>query len=294
MIRKILTALAGLFLLPACASATDATPAPKPGLWKVADKDTTIYLFGTVHMLPADYAWRTRAFDGALAKADTLMLEIVAEDDPQTYAKLLQRIGFAPGQPPLLDRVPADKRATLKAMIDKAQLPMATLDKMETWAASLTLAATALQDMDIRAAHGVEKQLSTNFAGKGKTIGGLETTEQQLGFFDALPEAAQRQFLESVVDSDKDAKEQFAAMIAAWSSGDTDKIAMTFDDELRMSPELSEAILKRRNANWAEWLKKRLDTPGTVMVAVGAGHLAGDDSVQAMLARDGLQVTRVQ
>ena len=33
--------------------------------------------------------------------------------------------------------------------------------------------------------------------------------------------------------------------------------------------------------------------PGTVFIAVGAGHLAGPDSVQAALAAHGLRATRV-
>jgi uncharacterized protein len=52
--------------------------------------------------------------------------------------------------------------------------------------------------------------------------------------------------------------------------------------------------MKRRNAAWAEWVDRRMDQPGTVLVAVGAGHLAGEDSVQRMLADRGLQATRVQ
>jgi len=142
--------------------------------------------------------------------------------------------------------------------------------------------------------NGVERQLTSSFRGAGKPIAGLETTAQQLGFFDTLPEKVQREFLKSVIESGKDADAEFAKMIKAWSSGDTKGIAATFDDEMKDSPELNEILLKRRNANWAAWLKTRLETPGTIMVAVGAGHLVGDSSVQALLARDGLKVTRVQ
>ena len=52
--------------------------------------------------------------------------------------------------------------------------------------------------------------------------------------------------------------------------------------------------MRRRNERWAEWVARRLETPGTVFVAVGAGHLAGEVSVQAMLAERGLATERVQ
>jgi uncharacterized protein YbaP (TraB family) len=71
-------------------------------------------------------------------------------------------------------------------------------------------------------------------------------------------------------------------------------MARTFDTELKKMPELRDALLVSRNVRWAQWLDDRLDRPGTILVAVGAGHLAGDESVQAMLRKRGLKVRRVQ
>ncbi len=51
--------------------------AASPAMWKVADKDTTIYLFGTIHLLPKDTKWRSPAFDKAAASADTLVVETI-------------------------------------------------------------------------------------------------------------------------------------------------------------------------------------------------------------------------
>ena len=42
------------------------------------------------------------------------------------------------------------------------------------------------------------------------------------------------------------------------------------------------------------WLTKRLERPGQAFVAVGAGHLAGNDSVIDLLEQQGLTVVRVQ
>jgi uncharacterized protein YbaP (TraB family) len=59
-------------------------------------------------------------------------------------------------------------------------------------------------------------------------------------------------------------------------------------------PAVAEALLYNRNANWAEWIDTRMDTPGTVFIAVGAGHLAGARSVQDYLGAKGITVTRVK
>ena len=87
---------------------------------------------------------------------------------------------------------------------------------------------------------------------------------------------------------------EFDQMLKAWAAGDVAEIARSFSAEFHDSPELQAALLARRNANWAGWVERRMTQPGSVMVAVGAGHLAGDGSVQEMLKRRGYRVTRVQ
>ena len=83
-------------------------------------------------------------------------------------------------------------------------------------------------------------------------------------------------------------------MLKAWAKGDVEQISRTFDQELTGSPELKDALIKRRNASWSKWIEQRMTQPGAVMIAVGAGHLAGPDSVISLLKRDGYRVTRLQ
>jgi len=280
-------------LLAALALAGCAAPAPagaRPAMWRLADSDTTIYLFGTFHLLPPGHDWRTPAIETALAASDELVLEVAEVDDPAAAAGAMMRLGLSPGLPPLAERVPEEKRGALGAMIAESGVPPAALDRMETWAAALTLAAVAFRRLGVSGEAGVERSL----AAVDKPVRGLETVEEQFGFFDALAEDAQRAFLVAMLDDMTDLKREFAEMLAAWTEGDVDAIAATFNDEMNLSPALREALLKRRNARWAEWLAKRLDRPGTLFVAVGAGHLAGPDSVQRMLRAKGLKTKRVQ
>jgi uncharacterized protein len=209
-------------------------------------------------------------------------------------AGAMMRLGVSPGLPPLAERVPGDKKAALAAMIAESGAPAAALDRMETWAAALMLAGAAFRRLGVSGEAGVEQGLSGAYKGARKPVRGLETLDEQFGFFDALPEEAQRAFLVTMLDDMTDLKREFAEMLAAWTAGDVEAIAATFNDEMNLSPALREALLKRRNAKWAAWLAERLDRPGTLFVAVGAGHLAGPDSVQRMLKAKGLKTKRVQ
>lgn len=293
-------ALAGLGLVSASACTTPQPPvaaaagAPRPALWKLADKDTTIYLFGTIHLLPKGLDWRTPALENALAASQELYLETDLGSDVMASAQTMMRLGLSPGLPPIMERVPAEKREALRKMIAATGVPEMTLDRMETWTAALTLLAMSFRQMGLDPEAGVERGLAATYAGAKKPVKGLETVEQQFGYFDRLSEQSQRALLVGMVDDPGRTRAEFQAMLDAWKSGDTDAIARTFDSETALSPELREVLMKRRNAAWAEWVQKRLDQPGTVMVAVGAGHLAGQDSVQQMLATKGVKATRVQ
>lgn len=292
--------LSPLALLPlaACAtaqpSAEAAEPEAKPAMWKLADADTTIYLFGTIHLLPKGLEWRTPAIEKAVAASDALVLETQLGTDLSRTGRKMMEMGMSPGLPPLLERVPEEKRPALQKLIDSAGIPTRSLDRMETWAAAMSLFASSFRGMGFKAEAGVEQGLSADFRAADKPISGLETVEQQFGFFDSLSEESQRTFLIGSIDDPEEARRQLEAMIKAWAAGDTDAIARTFDSETALSPELRQVLMVNRNREWAEWLDKRLDEPGTVMVAVGAGHLAGQDSVQTMLKAKGIEAKRVQ
>lgn len=288
--RRLLISLAAL-ALAACSTA----PAPaSPALWRLSDPDTTIYLFGTVHVLPEKLEWRSPGFDRAFDAADELVLEIADQGDRAAMARTFAQLALSPDLPPVVERVSPEKRAAFAALVERAGLKPAQLDRLETWAAAVTLGASLYASVGLTPDNGVERSLAAGAEASGKPVTGLETTAQQLGYFDALSEAAQRQLLESVIDEAGSVDRQFAEMLAAWSRGDVEAIARTFDDELRLSPDLAEALLDRRNQAWVEWLRQRLDRPGTAFVAVGAGHLAGKGSVIERLEAAGLEVARVQ
>jgi len=289
-------ALAAVGLAAAVISApAAAADAARPALWEVSDPDTTIYLFGTIHLLPEGYSWRTEALDEAVSTSDQLVVEtIIDESNPQEMITALTSLGYSPGQPPLAERIAPEKRASLEAAIAKTGVPRPVFDRMETWVAAFTLLGVQFSDIGVKGQHGVEHNLRADFARSGKPVGQLETNAEQLGFFDSLPEKAQRMLLEGAIDSPEKMGSDFSTMLESWASGDIEAIARTFNDALGASPELQDVLLKRRNANWSRWIEQRLATPGTVLVAVGAGHLAGPDSVQSLLERQGLKVRRVQ
>lgn len=295
VLHRAAAALGLAFLLVTGSAQAKAPRVAHPALWEVSDPDTTVYLFGTIHLLPENYQWRTAKFNQAVEKSQKLVVETIVDDkNPTKLMTAMAAIGFAKGLPPLAERVSPDKRAALAAAIKKSGIPPLVFDQMKTWTAGFTLLSVQFRDMGLKGADGVEAVLRESFATEGKPIGELETNIEQLSFFDTLPEKAQRALLEGALGEQNGMDKEFSGMLAAWSRGDVKGIARTFDRDLAASPELQDALVRRRNANWTKWIGQRMAEPGSVMVAVGAGHLAGKESVIEMLKKQGLKVRQIQ
>ncbi|HZC38468.1 MAG TPA: TraB/GumN family protein [Sphingomicrobium sp.] len=284
-----------LALAAAPAAATTGQTA-RPALWEVSNANTAIYLFGTIHLLPDNYQWRTAKLNQAIEGSQQLVVEtIVDSKNPAKLIGAMASLAFnTPNLPPLADRVPPAKRPALAAAMKKGGYPPHAFDKMETWAAAISLLGNQYRDMGLKGDQGVETVLRNTFTSEGKPIGELESNIEQLGFFDKLPETAQRQLLEGSIEEGKGMSKEFHGMLAAWLRGDVHAIARTFNHDLSASPDLQRALIKQRNANWSKWIEQRMTQPGAILIAVGAGHLAGPDSVIALLQHDGYRVRRVQ
>ena len=270
-----------------------AAPAAKgPALWKVADKDTTIYLFGTVHVLPKETEWYDATIATALEGSDILVTEIPM--DPQSeaaMAQLAQTKGVLPAGTTLRSLLTPEQTATYTAALGKIGIPAEAFDPLKPWLAGLTLSILPLMQQGYDPSSGVEKVLLSKVGDKPK--GALETAEFQLGIFDGMPQDAQITFLIEAAEGTDEVKPMLDRMVAEWVEGDADQLAEVMNEGMD-DPKVADALLYSRNRNWAEWIDTRLDSPGTVFIAVGAGHLAGAKSVQDYLTQKGIKVTRVK
>lgn len=293
-LRRLVSAIGiPLIALGAVPASARAPHSARPALWEVSDPDTTIYLFGTIHLLPDQIQWRTPAFDQAVAGSQELVVETIVDDkNPGKLMSAMASLGFANGLPPLIQRVPPGKRAALQLAMKKSGMPIQALDRMKTWAAAFILLGNKFRALGLSG--GVEGVLRKDFTTRGKPIGELESNVEQLSFFDRLPESAQRSLLEGAIEGDQSMNADFSGMLQAWSRGDVQGIARTFDRDLAASPALQQSLIRQRNANWSKWIEARMAQPGAVLLAVGAGHLAGKDSVLEMLKKDGYKIRRLQ
>lgn len=264
----------------------------RPALWELRDADTTIYLFGSVHMLKPGITWFDREVKAAFDRSDELVMEVL-EPDPSKMAAIVTRLAVNADGPGIISRMtPEEKGRYLKALSDMG-LPAATMDQLDPWMVAITLSVAPLERLGYDQNIGVEKTLEKEARAAGKMLTGLETAEQQLGYFDTLPEKAQLVYLNTTVAELPKVESEFNLLLRNWAEGKPDALAEQMNASLEATPELAKALLFDRNARWADWIVKRLEQPGTVFLAVGAGHLAGKDSVIDMLGQRKLTVKRL-
>ncbi len=267
--------------------------AAEPAMWHVHSATTDITLFGTMHALPPGTGWLSPRIAARADAADTLVLETVLPDDPAGLAPLVTALGFKAGLPPLATRVAPSKKAKLLASVSALGLDARQLDGMKTWLAAIALGDGAIEQLGFHQTDGVEPALTARFRAAHKPVIGLETPESQLRIFDALPETDARALLDATVDDVPTAREDTNALLAYWQAGETEALAADFDKGFKATPTLDRTLLANRNSAWADWIAARLNTPGKVFLAVGAGHLGGPGSVIAKLQAKGLAVERL-
>ncbi|HEX7874137.1 MAG TPA: TraB/GumN family protein [Sphingobium sp.] len=299
ILMRLVTAITSILLLtspgfaPIGARSIRTGVDAKPALWVVKDADTTIYLFGTIHVLRPDVRWFHGPVKTAFDKSGTLVLEVVTSDKA-TVAAATARLAIDPDGPPLTDKLAPAMRAKYLSLLGSSGLSQAQLDPFYPWFAAVTLSLAPLQKLGYSPDSGVEDVLKAAAEKSGKSVVPLETVEGQLGFFAGLPEKTQIAFLGSTIDEAATLGTEITRMVGEWSAGRPEALADDMNDSMKDMPEIAETLLYQRNRNWAEWIGERMKQPGTVFLAVGAGHLAGKGSVQEELKANGFAIKRVE
>ena len=279
------------------ASVLGAPALAQPAMWAVKDADSTIYLFGTVHLLKPETQWKTEKLEAVIKEAEQLWLELPttnAEALAPQMMPLISQFGLAPATP-LSSSLSPDEMKTLDEAAKLAGLTGAQLDIFRPWFAALTISTSAMVRAGYDPASGVDGKIEAAFSARSVKPNGLETPEQQIKVFAGMEREDELAYLRETLEEYQNAATMLDGMVDQWSRGDIAAMEELFVTEMRdASPELYAALLPNRNANWVGQIEEMLKGKGTIFIAVGAGHLIGEDSVQAMLKAKGIESVRVQ
>jgi uncharacterized protein YbaP (TraB family) len=265
---NLLAAAALAAAMPAASPPAPAPPQPEPAMFVVRDFDTTVYLFGTFHALDGDPRWFGQGVRNAFEHSNELVLETLLPEGPDSAQQLREALA----------------RPAIK--------PSAS------FIATTRMAISASRAQGMQVDNGADMILRHVAEAEGKPVEELETLQFQLNMFNHLSAGAavppaNAKAGQPVAAQSADLQETMADMQSAWKRGDQSVFVRMLDQLQAGSPNTYRLMFSDRNARWADWIAARLQTPGTVFVAVGAGHLAGKDSVLVRLAEKGIESQRV-
>lgn len=268
MAAKLLMAIAAAGL--ALAQPSHASPSPAalpdadPALWVVQDADTTVYLFGTFHTLDGRSDWFNDEVHAAFSASDELILETLLPESGQISVRE--------------DAMRRNRAAPTASFVG---------------ATRMAVKAARARGLDVR--KGADMVLRTAAERSGKAVYGLETVEFQLNMLKRMSGAPRSSTPTARTSGNGQLRtaDLMTQMQSSWNSGDQRVFANLLERMRRSTPGDYQMMFPDRNAHWADWVVSRMDRPGTVFVAVGAGHFAGPDSVLAMLSSKGVTATRL-
>lgn len=285
---------AAAWALAACTPASPtAAPSDGPALWRITDADSEIWIFGSVHMLPADVEWRNERLDAAFASADEFITETSTGPEAlQAFQQASTRYGAMPAGERLSDRLDSKDQVRLRRAINANGLDADAVEGTRPWLVALQLSLMEAMREGQNPDNGVENILFAEAARDGKRMSYFETPEQQVRILSDLPPDAEAHFLAVTLrEIEGDSAAAMAAMDHAWATGDTGALDRMLAEQWRdAGPVVHEAMILRRNRAWANEITRRLDGSGTIFIAVGAAHLLGDGSVIDLLRQHVLTV----
>jgi len=301
MRRQIIVMFCGLFLLPLPAAFAEAPPAAvkRGALFKVQDKNNTLYLFGTIHVGAPDFYPLEPTVTRALHEAGALALEIDPAGDPRAAARAVIKYGMdAPG-----GSAPADCRQTLaprvSPLLQKYGIPVEAVAPMKPWMLASVLAIGEFSTLGYRPDLAVDTYLSQQAKQRLIPVVELESMESQLALFASMTPADQCRFLEDSVESieDQEQKEEAREIADAWRTADAAAFerlaAKAASDPSYAAQFMQKVLLDGRNPHLADGIAKLLKQEKTSLAAIGVLHLVGSQSVPDLLRKKGLKVERV-
>ena len=282
-----------LICLVLIAQFTCTTAQADPAIWCVQGKRNTLYLLGTIHLLPSDEQLADN-IQRAYAESEQLLMEMDMDDlDVTTIQTSMMQTGLLPANQNLSSQLDTTTRRNLQSAIKAMGIESERLAHFQPWLAALTLEQLHYASQGFNADSGIESQLTRMAKHDHKPIQGLETVQQQINLFAGMERSAQLDLLRQMLEELNESPDELQSLLQAWRRGDTDQLQTYLQQGFDENPQLLGVLTTRRNNQWLSTLVALLDQESDdYLVAVGALHLLGDQGLVSLLQQAGYSVTR--
>ena len=277
-------------------AALAATPeiASGPAIWRVRSGESTVYLFGSIHILPNGYRWLTPRIVGAMNASDLFVFEVQIDKDARAEERdFLSKNGVLRQRQTIRGVLTPGEFDRYATVMQAAGLSAHDYERYRPWLASLMLGLAYLHPDDLTALKGADDEVMKFAREHDRPSLYLETAQQQLELLTSGSEESQIAELRHLIDTLPGSREIESKLLEAWSSGDIDRLTAVLGGIFNPSPETERFLLSRRNHLWLAVIDPLLQRPGTAMVTVGAAHIAGSNGLIALICGEGYRIEKL-
>lgn len=289
---KSLVTSACLFV-GACTS-TQLFATEASSVWKVSKGGDSIYVGGTIHMLPVSEFPLPSPFTKAYQDSDTVVLEAKLPDPSDTEAQMavLKAMSFESGRT-LKDVVSNETYARLEDYVKGFGVNLQEMAKFKPSFILSMLVAMEAQKANM-AGSGVDAYFAQLAARDNKPAEYLETMEFQLNMLANQGVGEEDRMITTNLDYMPEIKTMLTSIIRAWRAGDNRELeALVIDKMKKESPESFKSIMLDRNEDWVPKIEAMFGDEDKEFVLVGVGHLVGTQNVLELLQTKGYQVEQL-
>lgn len=287
--------IALLLLSPVAVLAAGAASDAHPALWKVTRGESTLYVLGSLHIVPPGFQWQAPEVEAAIHAADTFVFEVPVDDEAMQHQKeFILRNGILPSGTSLRAVLSPIEFQTYSRILFEAGLRPEQYIRYRPWLAAVVVGLAYLHRRDIANLRGVDDDIIDYAESQGKELRYLESIEDQMRLLMVGDDLSQVRQLKRMIGVLPRTRSRSEDLLSTWASGDSKRFDAMIDADFAGHPEARELLISKRNRAWLGSVKSLLAGTGkTAMVTVGAAHLGGPDGLISLLCKDGYEVQRV-
>ena len=266
----------------------------KTAVWQVSKGDEFIYIAGSIHVLPPNELPLPAEFNQAYKQADTLVLEadMPAPSNSSAQLTMLKALSYQTGET-LSSKLSATVKKQLEAQLTQYDMQLSELDSFRPFMVSLLMMSLELQKQQLFG-EGVDSYFAKRAKQDSKELAFLETLAFQLHLFKQLGSQDEDAFIQSQLAQVSSYQALYSAMLDAWRNGDMHAMnELTIMPLKRHDPLTYQILIKQRNLNWLNHIEDYFTDQQKELVLVGAAHLAGEDSLLALLESKGYVIAQL-
>ena len=280
-----------LLTVPAAMAQSKATPA----LWRVQHGTSTVYLFGSLHVLPRDFSWRTPEIETAMAAADQFYFEVpVDEAALKDEKEFILQNGILTHRQTLRSLLSPSEFQTYSGILRRAGLKPLYFERYRPWLASVMVGLAYLHSGDLTTLRGADDDVMAYAREHGRPLLYLENIQEQMKLLTTGDDGSQLKALKNLIVSLPRSRDQEKELQQSWANGDAKTMSALLDGYFSGHAEAQDFLINNRNRKWMPAIEEALARANnTMMMTVGVAHIGGRKGLVALLCAQGYKVERV-